>query len=156
MLGARIPSQLKDEVDREDRPNQDVVEAALRRYLGTDDRGRLEMRLEHAREKRRIQVEKRDYHQQKIDELDEEIAAVESRLADLESDARTYTEELDAILDEMVETGMHVDHGHGAITDLVDEPKRSADEVHADLKERAQERDLELHDRRFEERGRSP
>lgn len=150
MLGVRLPSQLKDEVDLEGRPNQEVVEAALRQYLGVGDRSRLEMRLEHARKMREMEVEKRDAHEAEVDRLDEEIGALTSRLDELEAAAKSYAERIDEILDEMVETGMHVDPGHGAVEDLVEEPHRPADQVLDDLRDRAEELHLGLPDRQFE------
>lgn len=153
MLGSRVPSQLKEAVDRENRPNQDIVEAALRRYLATDEAAMLEMRLDHRQKERSMLAEERDDLNRQIKQLDEEIAALESQIEDVRNAEATYEESLDALLDEMVETGMHVDSGHGRIDDIVEAHDLTNPEVHADLKERAEERGLNLPDKRFEPMG---
>ena len=153
MLSGRVPSELKRLVDADPRNNQDVLRTALKREFGSDETSRLEMRLEHRREQRRMLERERKEIEGDIASLDEEIAALEEQLDALEAETSRYESALDDILDMMTESEMHVDPGHGKVTTLATESGNTAEAVIEDLKDRADERGLNLSEDRFRPRG---
>lgn len=153
MLSGRVPPQLKRRVDTDPRANQDVIQAALRRYLGTDEASVLEMRLDHRRtEREMLERERRDL-EERINRLDEEIEAMETQVEDVLEAEQEYADGLDEILDGMIETGMHVDPGHGSVDTLAETHNVPAVQVIDDLQERADERGLDLPTEQFEAKG---
>ena len=148
-----LPESLARQLDLDDRTKKDAVIAALRREYGTTDEARLEMRLDHRRERRRMLVEERDDIQREINQLDEEIEALEGQLEDVHAAEENYEDELDGLLDEMVESNGHIFPGHGSVDSLAATHDLHPQTVIEDVKQRAEERDLGLADRRFEEKG---
>ena len=148
-----LPESLARQLDLDDRTKKDAVVAALRREYGTTDQSRLEMRLDHRRERRRMLVDEREDLQREINQLDEEIEALESQLQDVQASEENYADNLDEILDGMVESGMHVFPGHGKVESVAEAHDLRAEGVVEDLKERSEERDLPLSENHFSSAG---
>lgn len=150
MLSGRVPPDLKLLVQKDPRNNQRVLRDALRREFGSDERARLEMRLEHRRDQRDMLECERKQLVDQIQSLDEEIATLKSQIDHVEANAEDYTDDLDELLDEMIDSGMSVWPGHGKAKDIATDHDQDAATVVDDLQNRAEERDLGLPDHRFE------
>ena len=153
-LIAEVPSNLKQLVDADQRTNRDVVISALKRELGSDETSRLEMQLEHRREQRQMFKKEIQGTQSKVASLNDEISALEDQLETIEDESDSYENALDDVLDEMVDEGTHVFDGHGSIRDIATDHNTDQPVVIDDLKDRADERNLDLSDFRFEQIGR--
>jgi len=151
MLSSRQPPEIKRAVEADPRSNQEVIEDALRRHLGTDKTAILEMRLDHRQCEREMLARERDELNQRIQQLDEEIEYIERQISDLKSTQAKYDTEIDEILDSMADSGTSVFVGHGRIRRLAERKSLEQQTVIADLKERAEQRGLDIPEAQFED-----
>lgn len=88
MLGARVPSELKQLVDADPRTNQEIVEAALWREFGGKRKGAIERRIDELRERKSVIQSEVDARQEELDELGELIESLRQDLESAEEDKR--------------------------------------------------------------------
>jgi len=93
MLSARVPAELKQLVNADERNNQEVLEAALWREFGGERVTSLERRLEEKESRRSLLERERNERDREIGELESEISALENRLDNLEESKTKELEE---------------------------------------------------------------
>lgn len=149
-LVAEIPSDLKELVDADQRTIREVVEAALWREFGGRRKSSLERRIEEKERRISIIESERNERERELEEQRDELAALKRELETVEDEQASYETDLDDLLNEMVDTGMHVFEGHGSVQNIAATHDLDQPAVVDDLKDRAVERDLSLTDARFE------
>lgn len=152
-LYAEIPPALKYLADSDDRPNKEVVIAALERELGvsTEDSTaaidrkmrRLEQRLDEEQEALR-------QHRDSVSSLKKDLTRLRDLREQKADDAAEYEDALDAILDDMEAGDLpYVAYYHARVDELRELVDRSAEEIHLDLQQRAGAQDRDLQHNRF-------
>ena len=149
---------LKEESKQSDLPMWKIVDQALRMYLGLDEgstEAALERKLEELDDKLEEYEQKVETIQSEREELREQKQLVAEQLEEIREKKASYKEKLDEILEDMVEhpnqTVMaYMSEIKDAATDEYGQPtKDNISRVIADLKDRRDERDLEIPDHRF-------
>jgi len=109
--------------------------------------------IEQAKRERRNAIERKQEAEKEVQRQNQRIESLQERLEELRDEEGTVEEALDEVLDDMSELDLRVWPDHGKVNRLAREHFNGATghEVIEALKERADERDLELSDDQFEE-----
>jgi predicted nuclease with TOPRIM domain len=106
-IGPRIPKNLKKMLDGDERPNHEIIEAALWREYGGKKKRLVETQIERKREQLHSIKEEREGLAEEEQSLESEIMALKERLDTLEGKSDALATDLDDILDRM-EDGEHM------------------------------------------------
>lgn len=86
MLSGRIPKSLKTLVDADERPNQEVLRAALWREFGGERKSDLERRVEEKEKRINVVEDEVDDRKGELSELYRELDALRSKLDEKEDE----------------------------------------------------------------------
>lgn len=153
-FNTRIPEDLKETVDRHPDSNQDITARALRKEVGLNGKTELDIRIEQ--KERRI-----DNVRKEIDELEDVLADHMGDLEELKERRKQLTEpdekrleDIDEILDEMVETGRNMWPESNTVGRIAtDHFNADRDAAFEAIKDRSEERDLNIPNEQFTEPG---
>ena len=149
---------LKKEAKESDMPQWKVADQALRMYLGLDEgstEAALERQLEDVRQELEQRREQRQQLKQEEDQLEERLDMLSEQLEDVRDRKQSYKEQLDGILEDMLENPgqtvmAYMSRIKDAATDEYGRPtKENNSRVIADLRDRRDERGLEIAAHRF-------
>jgi len=93
MLSARVPAELKQLVDADQRDNQEVLEAALWREFGGQRRGAVERRIEEKERRLSMVTSERKERKREEETIKEEIAALEEKKKAIDENKAEHKEE---------------------------------------------------------------
>lgn len=85
MLSGRVPEELKQLVDADPRPNQEVMRVVLWSEFGGEREGEIRTRIREKRNRKDVIREEKQTRADEMETLDEEIDALESKLDKVES-----------------------------------------------------------------------
>lgn len=148
MLGARVPTWLKNLVDSDPRPNQEVVRVALMQEMGGKRRATLEMKEEHLEQDLEFLKEKKRDYDEEITTKKQELERVRERIEEKSDREQAYTDRLDTKLDAL-EAGDIDRLTPLLLEDIAEEFGMSPDDVHADARERAAQQGRDIVAGRF-------
>lgn len=158
-LSTNVPPEVKEIVEEQDDYQWKVITDAIMQTYGGERLNSIPAlereREQHSRQIRNFKEEISD-REEEIDRRKRRIGEIDGRIEQMEEERSTYADEIEALLNKMAESSMHVYIGHSRIQRLArheyggkkDEKQK---QVIADLKDRADERDLGLSASRFEE-----
>jgi chromosome segregation ATPase len=150
MISGRVPWELKQLVDSDNRDNQKVIEDALRREFGGTNKASIERRIDEKRQRVGNLETERNERDREIEQLQNEIEALNEQLNSIDenqalSPHEQYQEELTDILEAMDE-GMSLHPTPPRIKRLARErynTERKVDQVMKDLQAKADSYDIE-------------
>lgn len=175
-IAVYVPQEAKEILDEQEGTQSDILTESLFDTFGgrvRDTAPTIKRGIENKQQKiRQLQDKKSELKREKerqIREYDEQIerceediagakeriAELEERLVELQEEQQSYEESLDELLDDMVENPrMHVDATYSGVKERAREEygsqsKENRKQVVEDLKDRADERGLDLPDKRF-------
>lgn len=98
MLSTRVPPELKDLVDADSRPNQEVVRAALWREFGGKRKGDLERRIDEKERRINVVEDELEGREDELDELNRELHTLRDKYEEkVEEEEETLAEAIEAL-----------------------------------------------------------
>lgn len=154
-----LPPETKELLQSQDMFMWEAIVEAAHAYYGGEQLNSIpavRREMDRNRRDKRDLVEEIHEREDEVDRLNQRYEELEAHLHKLEEQQETYEQGMDALLDDMVDSDMHVFVDHTRVQDLArKEYAGTTDEkqaaVLADLRERAGERNLGLSPERFEE-----
>ena len=101
MISGRVPTELKALVDADPRTNQEVMRAALWREFGGQRKGEIERRIEEKRRRMSMVESERNERQREYEQHQEEIAALEAKLQNVEEKKEMEQTELEQVIERL-------------------------------------------------------
>jgi len=153
-----LPIETRQAMKDEDSAMWQVVDQAVRMYLGMgaeSTEAGIERRLEELYNEREGHIDVIQERANRVREIDEIAADLETQLEELREKKATYHEQLDAILEAMQD---HPDRNvlawmseirNAAIDEFGNDTSSNLDRVINDLRDRRDEQNLEIPDHRF-------
>jgi len=144
-LKVRVPDELKDLVDADQRNNKEVVKAALWSEFGGRKKSALEAKKQHKIEQLQAIEREIDKEREDKERVRSEVEALEAKIEKMDEEKVSRQEFVDSLLDELLDGDLG-----NLVPDVItsregyDRLDDGADELHDLAKERAVERDLPL------------
>jgi septal ring factor EnvC (AmiA/AmiB activator) len=134
LLGVRVPGELKQLLDADDRTNKEIVQAALWREFGNTEKTTLERKIDELESRIRITENERNERDRELDTLREKREAMQQRLESLESQQQTQNQIREQWFDKL--RGIPADEDMAMVHRVADELDMTRQEVVAEMEER--------------------
>jgi len=148
-----LPEELHDLLNADSRSNSEAVEAALWAEYGGQKKAAIEVRLENKRNQLKAAKDTLESERQNVTELENEVSKLQSMVETVEDKDEARIGDIDEILDDMVETGSSIWPKANQVEEIAREHYGGIGdrkEAFQDIKERAEERELDLPPEQFE------
>lgn len=132
---ARIPRNLKQLVDGDERTNKEVAKTALWREFGGERQELIDMRINQKQEEEEMILQHIDELKDDLEDVREEKQALLSKRAKMEEEQNAYEEHLED-LEEFLLQGRHLDPSHARVKNAANVGDVEPAEVIQDLKDR--------------------
>lgn len=132
---ARIPRNLKQLVDGDERTNKEVAKTALWREFGGERQELIDMRINQKREEEEMILQHINELEDDLEDVREEKQALLSKKAEMEEEQDAYEEHLED-LEKFLLQGRHLDPSHPRVKNAANIGDVEPTEVIEDLKER--------------------
>lgn len=147
-----LPEELHNLLNADSRSNSEAVEAALWAEYGGQKKAAIEVRLDNKRTELEAAKGTLEDEQKNVAELRQEVAKLEQMVDTVEDQEAQRIEDIDELLDEMRETGRHVWEDSGPVQRIAtDHYQGDTSDTFEAIKERCEERGLEIPEQQFEE-----
>jgi len=155
-LATNIPPETKEILEEQDGYLWEAVTEAVHNTYGgerleTPEAVRREIEIQERN--RRDKIERKNELETEIERHEQRVDSLKEKLAEMQDTDDERVDELDEILDLMLNEGARFWDDHPKVVDLARRyygGKYDADMVISDLRERAEERDLEIPEDQFE------
>lgn len=158
-LATNVPLEVKEILEEQEGYLwESITDAVFNTYGGErlSSPAALERELELTERQLRNTLEEKQDIETKIDRLKQKRTALKERREELLEERETKQDALDALLDDLANSGRSVDPGHGAVKGIARRffgGEAESERVIDVLKERRDERGLAIADQQFEEGG---
>ena len=150
LMGVRVPDELKQLVDADQRDNKEVVIAALWNEFGGKRKPVMQSQIDSKREQLNALTQEKQEIKEEEDRVRKKINALESKLDKMQGGEEAYINALDGLLDRLESRDIeHIYPESPEFDEIVNTRPESKQDAFADLKERAKEQEREITNYQF-------